>query len=75
MLGTPLENGDVQVHGSIDQSPCKVEHRGCPGLSFSHLNWTRHAVEPRTGIEFPMILDNFLPSQSRSHLTSEVNIS
>ncbi|PNS92694.1 hypothetical protein POPTR_018G048500v4 [Populus trichocarpa] len=72
VLAIPLENGDVQVHASIDQRPCEVEHCGCPGLSFSDLNWTRHAVEPRTGIEFPMFLDNIVAGQERSRLTSEV---
>jgi hypothetical protein len=75
VLAIPLENGDVQVHASIDQRPCEVEHCGCPGLSFSDLNWTRHAVEPRTGIEFPMFLDNIVAGQERSRLTSEVDVS
>ncbi|CAK7352756.1 unnamed protein product [Dovyalis caffra] len=72
VLSIPLENGDVQVQASIDQRPCEVEHRGCPGLPIPDLNWTRHAVEPRTGIEFPMFLDNILAGQNRSRLTSEV---
>ncbi|KAJ6354469.1 hypothetical protein OIU77_005139 [Salix suchowensis] len=71
-LAIPLENGDVQVHAPIDQRPCEVEHHGCSGLSFSELNWTRHAMEPKTGIEFPMFLDNILSGQEGSRLTSEV---
>lgn len=72
VLAIPLENGDVQVHGSIDQRHCEVEQHRCSGLSFPDLNWTRHAVEPRTGIEFPVILDNILAREKRSSLTSEV---
>ncbi|KAJ6758389.1 FATTY-ACID-BINDING PROTEIN 2 [Salix koriyanagi] len=73
-LAIPLENGDVQVHAPIDQRPCEVEHHGCSGLSFSDLNWTRHAMEPKTGIEFPMFLDNILSGQEGSRLTSECSI-
>ena len=51
-----MERTDLQVHGGIDQRPCKVENQRCMDLSFPDLNLTRHAVEPRTGIEFPMIL-------------------
>ena len=69
-----MENGDLQVHASIDQRPCEVEHHGCSGLSFSDLNWTRHAVEPKTGIELPIFLDNILARQEGSILTSEVDV-
>uniref|UniRef100_A0A2P2J9D1 Uncharacterized protein n=2 Tax=Rhizophora mucronata TaxID=61149 RepID=A0A2P2J9D1_RHIMU len=69
-----LENGEVQMHRSIDQGPCEVEHHGHSGLSYHDLKWTRHAVEPRTGIEFPTILDNILIGGNKSHLASEVCI-
>ena len=75
LLAIPGENDDVPVHASTSQRPCEVERFGCPGLSFSDLNWTRHAVEPRTGIEFPMFLDNIVAGQERSRLTSEVDVS
>uniref|UniRef100_A0A6N2NK33 Chalcone isomerase domain-containing protein n=1 Tax=Salix viminalis TaxID=40686 RepID=A0A6N2NK33_SALVM len=71
-IAIPLENGDVQVHAPMDPRPCEDEHHGCSGLSFSDLNWTRHAMEPKTGIEFPMFLDNILSGQEGSRLTSEV---
>lgn len=74
VLAVPLENGDGQVQRSIDQRPCEVGPHGCSGFSFPDLNWTRHAVEPRTGIEFPVILDNILAEEHKSCLTSEVNI-
>ncbi|XP_043811375.1 fatty-acid-binding protein 2 isoform X2 [Manihot esculenta] len=72
VLAVPLENGDGQVQRSIDQRPCEVGPHGCSGFSFPDLNWTRHAVEPRTGIEFPVILDNILAEEHKSSLTSEV---
>ncbi|KAJ7958420.1 fatty-acid-binding protein 2-like [Quillaja saponaria] len=72
VLAVPLENTDVQVHGGIDQMPSKIENPGCARLSFPELNWTRHAVEPRTGIEFPIILDNILAGEKKSSLNSEV---
>ena len=52
VLAVPLENTNVDM----DQRACEVENQRCMELSFPDLNLTRHAVEPRTGIEFPMIL-------------------
>lgn len=72
VLAVPLENTDVQVNGFMDQRPCEVENQRCCGPSFPDLIWTRHAVEPRTGIEFPMILDNILAGEKSSNLSSEV---
>lgn len=66
-LAVPVENTDT-----MDQRPCEVGHQGCAGLPFPDLNWRRHAVEPRTGIEFPMILDNILTGNNNSSLSSEV---
>lgn len=74
VLAVPLENSGVQMHGSTEQRLCEVENRRFSGLSFLDLNWTRNAVEPRTGIEFPMILDNILAGENKSRLTSEVNM-
>uniref|UniRef100_A0A5B6ZKE7 Putative fatty-acid-binding protein 2 n=1 Tax=Davidia involucrata TaxID=16924 RepID=A0A5B6ZKE7_DAVIN len=72
VLAVPLDNSDIHMQRCNDQSPCKVERRGCADLSFPELNWTRHAVEPRTGIEFPIILDNILAGENSSSLTSEL---
>ncbi|KAL6965704.1 hypothetical protein U1Q18_036760 [Sarracenia purpurea var. burkii] len=71
-FSVPLENTDMQIQRCMDKGPCEVEDHGCADLSFPELNWTRHAVEPRTGIEFPTILDNFLAGEQNSNLTSEV---
>ncbi|WRX32939.1 Chalcone isomerase - like 9 [Theobroma cacao] len=72
VLAVPLENREVQTQECMDQRRCDVGLQGCGSLSFLDLNWTRHAVEPRTGIEFPMILDNILDRQNNSSLASEV---
>ncbi|EOY30062.1 Chalcone-flavanone isomerase family protein isoform 3 [Theobroma cacao] len=72
VLAVPLENTEVQTQECMDQRRCDVGLQGCGSLSFLDLNWTRHAVEPRTGIEFPMILDNILDRQNNSSLASEV---
>ncbi|OVA08346.1 Chalcone isomerase [Macleaya cordata] len=68
----PLENADIQINGLMDQRPCMAEHRGSSNLSFHEIDWTRHAVEPRTGIEFPTVLDNNLAEGNNSSFTSEV---
>jgi hypothetical protein len=74
VLAVSLENTDVQVNGYMDQRPCEVENQRCGDLSFPDLIFTRHAVEPRTGIEFPMIRDTILAGEKSSSLSSEVNI-
>ncbi|KAG6672555.1 hypothetical protein I3842_16G063800 [Carya illinoinensis] len=72
VLTVSLENTDVQVHGCMGQISCEVENQRYANLALPDLNWTRHAVEPRTGIEFPMILDNILAGEKNSSLSSEV---
>ncbi|GMJ07565.1 fatty-acid-binding protein 2 [Hibiscus trionum] len=71
VLAVPLDNTEVQMLECIDRRPCEVG-QGCGSLSFLDLNRRRHAVEPRTGIEFPTILDNMLDTQNNSSLASEV---
>lgn len=75
LLAIPLGATPMETQMSMDQSPCEVEHRGCSNSFFQSLNWSRHAVEPRTGIEFPAILDNIFAVDNNSSFTSEVNIS
>lgn len=71
--GAPLHsNNHKQMHGCMDQRPCEVEQRSCASVFFPDLNWTRQVVEPRTGIEFPRILQNIFSGENSSSLTSEV---
>ncbi|KAI4337195.1 hypothetical protein L6164_015641 [Bauhinia variegata] len=72
VLASPAENSDVKMHGGMDQIPREVESQKYPRLSFHESNWTKHAVEPKTGIEFPMILDNALAGEKNSVFNSEV---
>lgn len=72
-MAVPLDATDVRMHDCVEQRRCEVEPQHCGSLSFSNLNRRRHAVEPRTGIEFPVILDNMLDTGHNSSLTSEVN--
>ncbi|KAF5445216.1 hypothetical protein F2P56_034281 [Juglans regia] len=72
VLTVSLENANVQVHGYMGQRSCEVENQRYTGLALPDLNRTRHAVEPRTGIEFPMILDDILAGEKNSSLSSEV---
>lgn len=68
VLSVPLENTNVQGH--LNQTACVCRYQGYADLSFHDINWTRHAVEPLTGIEFPTVLD--LNSGHKSSLNSEV---
>ncbi|KAH1056932.1 hypothetical protein J1N35_034997 [Gossypium stocksii] len=71
VLAVPLDNTELQMQELMDRRPCEVG-QGCGSLSFLDLNRRRHAIEPRTGIEFPTILDNILDTQNNSSLASEV---
>lgn len=69
-----MQDPDVQMHGGMDQVPRDVERRGCPRLSFLELNLAKAAVEPKTGIEFPVVLGNLSAGERNSTFNSEVDI-
>ena len=72
VLAVPLEAGDIATQRCLSQRPCEIEDQGRNDISFQSLSWTGHAVEPRTGIEFPTILDNSVAAEHNSSFTSEV---
>ncbi|XP_058725010.1 fatty-acid-binding protein 2 isoform X2 [Vicia villosa] len=73
LLSGPLQDtDDVQTHGGMDQVPKDVERRGCPRLSISELNLANSTVEAKTGIEFPVVLDNLSTGEQNSRSDSEV---
>ncbi|WVY91927.1 hypothetical protein V8G54_037441 [Vigna mungo] len=63
---------DMQMYGTIDQVPKEVECQGCPFLSYLELNQSKPAVEPKTGIEFPLVLDNIFAGEKDFGFNSEV---
>ncbi|KAL3500864.1 hypothetical protein ACH5RR_039957 [Cinchona calisaya] len=72
VLAVPLEAGEVAKQRCMSQRPCGIENDRCNDISFQSLSWTGHAVEPRTGIEFPTILENTVAAENNSSFTSEV---
>ncbi|TKY57997.1 Fatty-acid-binding protein 2 [Spatholobus suberectus] len=72
VLAGPLQNPDVQMYGAIDQMPKEVECQGSPFLSFLELNQAKPVVEPKTGIEFPLVLDNIFTGEKNYGFNSEV---
>jgi len=74
VLASPLQSPDMQIYGTIDQVPKEVECQGCPFLSYLELNEAKPAVEPKTGIEFPLVLDNIFVGEKNFGFNSEVNI-
>ncbi|XP_027368924.1 fatty-acid-binding protein 2 isoform X2 [Abrus precatorius] len=72
VLAGPLQNPEVQMHGAMDQLPKEVERQGCPRLLLGELNQAKPAVEPKTGIEFPLVLDNIAAGEQNSSFNSEV---
>ncbi|KAL2317937.1 hypothetical protein Fmac_031813 [Flemingia macrophylla] len=72
VIGSSLQNPDVQMYGAIDQMSKEVECQGCPYLSYLELNQTKPAVEPKTGIEFPLVLDNILAGEKKYGFNFEV---
>jgi hypothetical protein len=74
LLSGPMQDPDVQIHESMDRTPKDFEHLGCPHLSVSELNLANSVVEPKTGIEFSVVLDNLLDGEQNYSFNSEVNI-
>jgi hypothetical protein len=74
LLSGPMQDPGVQMHESMDRVPKDFERSGCPRLSVSELNLANSAVEPKTGIEFPVVLDNLSDGEQNSSFNSEVNI-
>ncbi|KAL3844293.1 hypothetical protein ACJIZ3_001696 [Penstemon smallii] len=75
VLDVPLETSLIEAQRCIDQRPCEVESRGCGPcgeLYFQNLDLSRNAVEHRTGIEFPTMLDNSISGESNSSFPPEV---
>lgn len=63
------ENGDTVLGRNMNHSPCDVDQRRCSDLRYENFNCSTHAVEPRTGIEFPTILDNIFGGTNSSFNT------
>ncbi|WJX43641.1 hypothetical protein P8452_30709 [Trifolium repens] len=72
LLSGPMQDPDVQIHESMDRTPKDFEHPGCPHLSVSELNLANSVVEPKTSIEFPVVLDNLLDGEQNYSFNSEV---
>ncbi|KAL2545164.1 Fatty-acid-binding protein 2 [Forsythia ovata] len=73
-LAIPLETAPVEIQRCTDRRPCEVETHGCGPCSeiyLQNLAWSRNAVEPRTGIEFPTMLDGIITGENTS-FTPEV---
>ncbi|KAK4388681.1 Endoglucanase 16 [Sesamum angolense] len=74
ILAAPLETSSVEAQICMDQRSCEIENRGCgpcTDLYLQSLAWSK-TVEPRTGVEFPTMLDKTISGQSNSSFTPEV---
>ncbi|RAL45494.1 hypothetical protein DM860_014883 [Cuscuta australis] len=72
VLAVPLEAATTEAQMSMDQTPCYDDHHGCTNSFFRSINWSGLAVEPITGIEFPVILDDIIAGDKNLSFTSEV---
>ncbi|XP_068663511.1 fatty-acid-binding protein 2 [Aristolochia californica] len=70
VMAIPLKNYAEQINENLDELPC--QRQGCGRVSFPEMHWPRDVVEPRTGILFPRVLDNFLLQRNNSTSTLEV---
>ncbi|KAL2237212.1 UNVERIFIED_CONTAM: Fatty-acid-binding protein 2 [Sesamum indicum] len=76
ILAAPLEASSVEAQICMDQRPCEIENRGCgpcTDLYLQSLAWSK-TVEPRTGVEFPTMLDKTISGQSNSSFTPETSL-
>ncbi|GER35365.1 chalcone-flavanone isomerase family protein [Striga asiatica] len=75
-LAIPTETSSVEAQSCMDRNPCEIENRICGpsgGLYFQNLAWDDNkTVEPRTGVEFPTMLGDFMSGESNSSFTPEV---
>ncbi|CAI0401314.1 unnamed protein product [Linum tenue] len=71
LLGGNPDNKAVRVRTFFDQSQHDIEPRGCSICSCPDINWENHAIEPRTGIEFPIVL-NSSTQEKKSNLSPEI---
>lgn len=62
----PLQDHVERISGPMD------DYRSCDSLAISRIFWERDAIEPKTGIKFPTILDSSFGGEDSSHLTTEV---
>lgn len=72
VLAVPLEAATMDAHMSMDQIPCNDERHGCTNSSFLSINRSELAIEPITGIEFPIILDDVIAGDKKLNFTQEV---
>ncbi|CAA0838020.1 Fatty-acid-binding protein 2, partial [Striga hermonthica] len=76
VLAIPTETSSVEAQSCMGRNPCEIENRsGGPsgGLYFQNLAWDDNkTVEPRTGVEFPTMLGDFMSVESNSSFTPEV---
>ncbi|KAL9176584.1 hypothetical protein ABFS82_01G006400 [Erythranthe guttata] len=73
-LAVPLEHSSVEAQKCMDQRPCEIENRGSGprnDLPIQHLAYAK-SIEPRTGVEFPTMLDYTMSGESDSGFTPEV---
>ncbi|RWR95893.1 fatty-acid-binding protein 2 isoform X2 [Cinnamomum micranthum f. kanehirae] len=56
-LGVPLENTDEQIKLQMDNATCEDEQQRCSNLFLTAISWKADAIEPRTGIKFPTVLE------------------
>lgn len=66
----------MEAQSCTDQKNCDIESRGCgpcSDLYLQSLAWAK-TTEPRTGVEFPTMLDNTISGESNSCFTPEVGV-
>ncbi|XP_071742070.1 fatty-acid-binding protein 2 [Rutidosis leptorrhynchoides] len=51
-------NGNAVVGENLNHNPCDVEQWRCSDLNSGSYRCSKNALEPKTGIEFPTILEN-----------------
>ncbi|CAA0838017.1 Fatty-acid-binding protein 2 [Striga hermonthica] len=76
VLAIPTETSSFEAQSCMDRNPCEIENRSCGpsgGPFFQNLAWDDNkTVEPRTGVEFPTMLGDFMSGESNSSFTPEV---
>ncbi|KAL3655804.1 hypothetical protein CASFOL_000200 [Castilleja foliolosa] len=76
VMEIPLEPSSVEAQRCVNRKLCEIENRGCgpcSDLYFQNLSLDDNTtVEPRTGIEFPTVLNDFISGENNSNFIPEV---
>ncbi|CAI9096707.1 OLC1v1032909C1 [Oldenlandia corymbosa var. corymbosa] len=72
VMAVPVETAELETQSCLCQRPSEIEHQRSSCINLRSLSWAGHAVEPRTGVVFPTVLENIAGENDNSNFSSEI---